>query len=207
MIAHMGSATARARFEKPEELNAPLFRLLLEQLEAPRRWVIFDLGAPSTPMLDLLSQHRCRIEIADLSGNGAIEKLRAETEDPRLLEAAADVLPAPGKEPIDVVLAWDMLNYLEPAAVSAVMRTLAERSHPGTLAHGLIVYLEQSMPARPGRWVPTPDRHLHDRSNPAGEIPAPRYSPEDLGRLMAPFAIERGMLLGNGMQEFLFRLQ
>jgi len=37
-------------------------------------------------------------------------------------------------------------------------------------------------------------------------IAAPRYSPEDLGKSMGGFLIDRARLLSNGMQEFLFRL-
>ena len=37
-------------------------------------------------------------------------------------------------------------------------------------------------------------------------VPAPRYSPEDLGIAMGSFEIDRARLLSNGMQEFLFRL-
>ncbi len=33
------------------------------------------------------------------------------------------------------------------------------------------------------------------------------YSPEDLAKHMAGFEIDRARLLGNGMQEFLFRLK
>mgnify|MGYP000187495523 CR=1 FL=1 len=33
------------------------------------------------------------------------------------------------------------------------------------------------------------------------------YSPEELGKSMHPFAIDRARLLSNGMQEFLFRLE
>ena len=38
-------------------------------------------------------------------------------------------------------------------------------------------------------------------------IAAPRYSPEDLGKSMGRFIMDRARLLANGMQEFLFRLE
>lgn len=203
----MGSATARAHLEKPDELKAPLFRLLLNQLDAPRRWIVLDLGAASTPMLDLLSAYRCRVEIADLATHGAIDTINAQAQETFPLEAAVASLPPRGEEPVDVVLCWDMLNYLQPGALSALMQAIAERARPGALAHALIVYSDSSMPAQPGRWLPNAEAYLRNKNEGGTEIRAPRYSPEDLGRHMAPFAIERGMLLANGMQEFLFRLQ
>ena len=61
------------------------------------------------------------------------------------------------------------------------------------------------MPSRPGRFEPLQDRRLINRLRGSNEIPAPRYTPEELGRLMDGFSIERGRLLANGMQEFAFR--
>lgn len=205
MSARMGSATARAPFEKPDALNAPLYRLVVDQLEAPRRWVILDLGAPSTPMLDVLSAFRSRVEIADLVGNDGIARLNTDALEGR--PDASAVLPGRGEEPIDIIFCWDMLNYLSPAAVAALMREIAARARPGTLAHGLIVYSDATMPATPGRWVPDGPGRLLNRNKGGAEVKAPRYSPESLGKIMEPFAIERGVLLANGMQEFLFRLQ
>jgi hypothetical protein len=44
----------------------------------------------------------------------------------------------------------------------------------------------------------------HGRS--ATEIKAPRYSPEDLGRMLGHYAVDRARPLASGMQEYLFRL-
>lgn len=208
--AGMGRATARAPMEKPEALNAPLFRSLVDQLEAGGRHVVLDLGPASTPMLDLLGQFRCRVEIVDLAGFGGIARMNAvedenETAD-ALLARAETLLPAYRADALDLVLCWDIPNYLRPPALSALMRAIASRTRPGALAHALIVYSERSMPERPSRFLPTADLKLVTRATTTAEIKAPRYSPEDLGRNMGGFAIERGRLLADGMQEMLFRL-
>jgi hypothetical protein len=85
------------------------------------------------------------------------------------------------------------------------MAALAARTRPGGLAHALIVYLESRMPTRPGDYVPLQDFRLLNLGKSRAERAAPRYSPEDLKICMPGFAIDRGRLLGNGMQEFLFR--
>jgi hypothetical protein len=208
MIARMGSATARAPLEKSEQFKAPLFESLLDQLAAPRRWIALDLGAASTAMLELLGKFRTRVEIADLPGCGGIDMLNAETNESRLAEIAEFVLPKhDDPETIDIVFCWDMLNYLRPAGIAALTSAIEKRCRPGTLAHGLVVYADSDMPARPGRYRPTLEGKLTDARRPTDLIPAPRYSPEDLSQTMGQFAIERAMLLSNGMQEFLFRLQ
>lgn len=210
MSARTGRATARAPLDKPGALNAPLFRTIVEQLEAGGRHVVLELGPASTPMLELLGRFRCRVEIADLA-DGGIERLNAaaalEEGANAALEATAEaLLPPPDREPFALVLCWDLPNYLQPAALSALMTAVAARTEVRGLAHALIVYSERSMPQHPGRWVPDEELRLVDRRDPTAQVPAPRYSPEDLGRNMGGFAIDRGRLLANGMQEMLFRL-
>jgi hypothetical protein len=204
----MGHATARAPIEKPNALNAPLFRHLVSQLEAPRHWLILDLGAASTELLTLLGRFRCCVEIADVVDDGhGLDGLNDPEADAGALRAAAEaLLPARREAPIDIVLCWDLLNYLRPKGVSALMQAIAARSGRGAMAHGLIVYRDSTMPREPGRFVPSEDLKLVNRKRRPDEIKAPRYSPEDLSRAVAPFQIDRGMLLANGMQEFLFRL-
>jgi hypothetical protein len=204
----MGRATARAPVDKSAALNAPLFRLLADQLDAAGRCIVLDLGAASTPMLSLLGRSRCRVEIADLACDGGIDRMNAEAPADVLVTVAESLLPKHGADDaVDLVFCWDMLNYLKPDAISALMRVIATRARPDTLAHALIVYSERSMPDRPGRFVPTDDLKLVNHAAQAAMIAAPRYSPELLGRIMGRFAIESARLLANGMQEFLFRLK
>jgi hypothetical protein len=207
MIARMGSATARAPLDKPDEVKAPLFDQLFDQLAANRRWVVLELGAASTPLLDLLSEFRTRVEIADLHGCGGIDMLNAESDPTKLAKLAELVLPRHDPEaPLDIVLCWDLLNYLQPAGIAALAAAIEARSRPGTLAHGLVIYADSEMPVKPRLFRPLPDRKLREVRSDAAAVKAPRYSPEMLSRTMGNFAIERAMLLANGMQEFLFRL-
>lgn len=210
MASTMGRATARAPMEKPSALKAPLFRSLVERLEAGGRHVILDLGAASNPMLSLLGQFRCRVDIADLASDGGIERMNADAEGEDLVARADSLLPRLRANDVgyDLVYCWDLPNYLKPAALSALMTAIAARAgRTGLLAHSLIVYSERSMPELPGRYVPMEDLTLVDRNAASAEIKAPRYSPEDLGRMMGAFEIDRARLLANGMQEMLFNLR
>ena len=158
-------------------------------------------------MLALLSRSRCRVEIADLAHFGGIEHLNTAEPGPAISEAAESVLPERlTSDAIDLVFCWDLPNYLTLDAVSGLMGAIGRRARPGALAHALIFYADQDMKEHPGRFVPTEAGELSDRSTPGATIPAPRYSPEDLGKSIGDFTIERARLLSNGMQEFLFRL-
>ena len=203
----MGRATVRAPMISPSALKAPLFKLLIDNLDESSRHVALDLGAVSTQMLSLLGGFRCCVEIADLVRNGGLEQLNADQERHERLAAAESLLPEHRVgDPVDLVYCWDLLNYLKPDAISALMATIGTRARPGGRAHALIVYFERTMPDRPGRWMPAEDGVLVNQAVPSpAMIEAPRYSPEFLGRIMGGVAIEHARLLANGMQEFVFR--
>jgi hypothetical protein len=203
----MGRATARAPMEKPSALKAPLFRQLIDELDESRRHVALDLGAVSTPMLSLLGGFHCCVLIADLVRNDGLAKLNADQEPAERLAMANSLLPPHRPDdPLDLVYCWDLLNYLKPLAISALMMAIRSRARANGRVHALIFYSERTMPDRPGRWLPTEDGVLADQSVPSTtSIQAPRYSPETLGRIMGGAAIEHARLLANGMQEFVFR--
>ncbi len=176
-------------------------------LEASGRQIVLDLGAASTEMLAVLGRYRCRAEIADLAHFGGIDRLNSEVPGRALSQVAESLLPNRlSGDALDLVFCWDLPNYLTLDALSALMDAIGGRARPGALAHTLIFYAERDMKEHPGRFVPTADGELVEQSPPDTMIPAPRYSPEDLGKSMGGFIIDRARLLGNGMQEFLFRL-
>ncbi len=191
----------------PAAFHAPLFHDLVDGLDENKRHVVLDLGAASTPMLAVLGRFRCRVEIADLAHFGGIDRLNRAEAGPVTASVADALLPnPPPEESFDLVFCWDLPNYLTLNALSALMNAIAHRASPGAVAHALICYAERDMREHPGRFVPTGSDELVDYSATATAIPAPRYSPEDLGKGMGRFVLDRARLLSNGMQEFLFQL-
>ena len=175
--------------------------------EETERHVVLDLGAASTAMLALLGRSRTRVEIADVAHFGGIDCLNSTEPGPALSQAAESLLPKQlPDDAIDLVFCWDLPNYLTLDSLSALMDAIGRRARPGAIAHALIFYAERDMKKHPGRFIPTADGELIDHGAPGTMIPAPRYSPEDLGKSMGGFVIDRARLLSNGMQEFLFRL-
>ena len=190
--------------ESPAAINAPLFRSVVEPVDSDRRRVVLDLGAACGRTVELLSQYQCRLDIADLSDR--LDELNAESTPEGLRNTAESLLPANHPETADVVLCWDILNYLNASALTALMSQIAARSRPGTLVHALIVYAATHMPARPGHYVPLKDCSLVSMPFGPDEREAPRYSPDELKQYLPGYTMERAMLLSNGMQEFLFRV-
>lgn len=158
-------------------------------------------------MLALLSRARSRVEVTDFVHFGGIDRLNTTEPGPELVKAAESLLPGRlPEEDVDLILCWDLPNYLTLDALSALMNAIGHRARPGALAHALIFYAEPDMQESPGRFIPTPDGELMDCSPESRMIAAPRYSPEALSKNSGRFVIDRARLLSNGMQEFLFRL-
>ena len=205
-------AAGRPREQPAGTLRAPLFTTLAACLRGERRSVILDLGAPRAGTIAFCSRFRCRLDIADLAPD--IDALNAEQDKAELARMAEALLPERSDEPADIVLCWDLLNYLQRPALTALMDRVARRARAGTLVHLLIVYSKNRMPARPGAYYPVfspdsdsdEDLRLVNVPATAEECAAPGYTPETLGRCLSGYHLERGMLLSNGMQEFLYRL-
>ncbi len=184
----------------PGAIRAPLLAALLDRGGSSRRRVIADLGTLQPGMLDALSQSRTRLVVADLPGR------RAENEDDwDRLDAA---LPRRHwREPLAAVLCWDLLNYLDAGRLAALAEALRERAAPDCRVHALIHYSALEMPGAPGqiRIDPNLDLRIPSLAD-TRPIATPRYTPKALEKAMPALVVERTMLLGNGMQEFTFRV-
>jgi hypothetical protein len=193
--------------ETVSAFKAPLLDRLLSPPEDPeRRNVVLDLGAVSQAMLDRLSSSRpCRIEIADLYNFGGLPEVEqiasSEEQNPELI---AQLLPPASEEPLDLILFWDLPNYLSLPALTLFIDFLSRRAAPGCRVHMLVAYSKREMSEMPARYVPAVDGNLIQSLVSDELTQAPRYSPEDIGTALGNFRYERGVLLANGMQEFVY---
>lgn len=199
----MGAAAQSAHGAASVTVRCPLFESIIERFDVERRIVVCDLGAARRGTVALFGEFRCRLEILALPD--LLAPLKA-CESPREAEELVrDRVPSGSDEPIDAMLCWNLLNYLSPELIAAVMAVLAGRLASGGFAHALIEYSSLQMPARPGVISPNGAGQLLIESDDDNLCPAPRYSLGALEKCLSGLKSERAMLLGNGMQEYLFR--
>lgn len=204
-MIHSRAKTAAAEpVAEPVRFNAPLFRELVQHLDIEKRCVVLDLGVVRAQTVRTFGRFRCRLDVADLIDG--IDSLTGVTDPDDLADIAEALLPVPHAEAADAVLCWDILNYLDRPAISALMSRVVARARPGTLVHALIVYSATHMPERPCHFLPQEDHSLLDVAVDRQARAAPRYAPVDLTDCMPGCKMERAMLLSNGMQEMLFRV-
>lgn len=160
---------------------------------------VVDLGAASVGNCRMFSRNGARVYI-DTSGNSLRLKI-AESNEIETIDI--DDLMARCPTPIDVLLFWDLLDYLSLDAIKKISGRFSEVMRSGGMIYAL---------ASRQRYIPnTPtviDMVREDRirflNNDATEREAPQYPPKKLEQSMPGFVLEKLYLLQNGVQEHLF---
>ena len=174
-------------------------RELLRGLPRDRKHSVLDLGPASSGNVNFFSSYSCRLYIADLfrtlrPGGGL------PPEQPVAFDRELGVVLPGGC--FDLILCWDLLNYLSSAQMEILGNHLAQRSRPGSRLFALIAP-HGEIPDLPRRFeILSADavRYAH-RSE--GRRPAPGHREPELNRWMSPFAVESSYLLRHGIQEYI----
>ena len=175
--------------------------MLLRETSGAKKHHILDLGYPTGSNLEYLaSRMPCRFYVGDLYR--VINSAGVTRQD--IAEVLGSLIPPQRQVSFDVILSWDVFNYLEREALSALMSGLAPYCGAGTLLFALISTQEQ-IPARPRRFKILDAGHLIYEDLTAETVCCPRFTAGALERMLPEFAVRRSFLLRNGIQEFLFR--
>jgi hypothetical protein len=165
---------------------------------------VLDLGVASGANLEFLSQYARRFHFADLTGRTRVfEGVPLPAEGQGLEGLIAGRLEGVTTAPFDLVLAWDLFDYLTLEQVASLVAPLARHCRSGARLFCL-VSIQERIPYRPrGFEIAGPDRLLYQDYG-AGERPGPRHSEPGLARALKGFEVDRGFLLRNGVKEYLF---
>lgn len=185
----------------PEVHASPALGELFGHLHPDERLHVVDLGPAVGANISFLSERfSCSVEVVDLVRSlGPVVTGDADT-------AMRRALPVEG-EPADLVLAWDVFNYLDRDLFRAAGRLLAARCRPGATLFAMIV-TRPEMGREPGRYL------LHDAAGEAGGVAleyrgepgrraCPRYRPAEVQQMFPGFSVDRSLLLRHGIQEYL----
>lgn len=194
-----------------ELTNSPLFVTLTDRLAALGSCRVLDLGPAIGANVAYFGQLHCRLHIADCAAE--LVALNERISQPR--DVAPEAAVSPGEQlerllplqpdtPLDAILVWDLLNYLDKPLLKALMAHLAPCVSADTWLHGYICS-RREMAALPGRYRLTPEGRLAVTAGSPKRRASPAYTQPDLRNLMPQFGISRSMLLQNGMQEYLFK--
>jgi hypothetical protein len=185
---------------------------LFSGLHPDRALHVLDLGpAVGANIAWFSNRWSCTVEVADLYRS---LPAAAGGEPKETLRRALPWDDPGAAEPVDMVLAWDLFNYLDRERIRALCEALAPRCRPGAPLYAMLVTAPE-MPREPGTYLlreatdgPGGERAstaLLYRVDRTAQRPAPRYRPAEVDALSPGFEVDRNYLLRHGVQEYLLR--
>lgn len=201
--------TSTARHPTPaaelEERTSLALPLCLRRLNGTEKTVVLDLGPARQENVGFFCGHSCRLFIGDLYSSlvaaGAIGQPEPASEFASACRAALDL---PESTRLDLILTWDLFDYLEPSQISELAKVLHPHVAPTTALYGSVSYLSR-IPARPGVFSLLSSDRLAYRPSTIAQRQAPRHKEPQLKRALSGFQIDRTFLLRHGHTEYLFR--
>lgn len=174
------------------ERSTKALDMVLSALPEWQQARLLDLGKASGHTLAFLSRFCRRMTVAGLEPSRPGSAL------------SLDEQPGGSGDPFDLVLFWDLLNYLQPDQVAQLAAFLRRYSRPGTRLLAL-VYYSADMPAAPARFRIEDRKTVFWSHTGSGRRPCPRYKEQELVRRLPGFEVERVFLLRYGIAEYVFR--
>lgn len=175
---------------------------LCQRLRHDRKYHILDLGPALGANVEFFSQFRCKLYIEDFYLSLA-EVRAAETETASPEQLYQKLLPYTEDLRFDVILCWDLFNYLPRRELQALLKHLAQQCQRGTLLFSLVATHRQ-IPAQPTLFKILDNENLIYETDSSDLRPSIEYKPRDLKLLMQGFQTANTFQLRSGMQEFLF---
>lgn len=193
------SAPAVAQAEAaPEAYKSLGLTALLEAMRRKGQGLrMLDLGPAVGGNVEFLSQLGAKLHIGDLY---ASRSMAVEGEELGQ-EFFEQLFPADTK--LDVVLAWDLFNYLQRKEMARLGALLRRNCRPGALVFALM-WIQKQIPAQPIRFRMQENGQLIYERRTGLERPGPRYQPAEISSLLKGFRVDRSFLLRHGIQEYLF---
>lgn len=167
-----------------------------------RKVTVLDLGSTVGSNVEYLSQFGCKLFIEDLYAALSSRSTLGDGDDLAGPQFFADFLSLPEDTRFDVILAWDLFNYLHRKELAAFAEQLRRYTNSGALLFSLVSYHKQ-IPAQPYRFKIKDEQTLvYDRRTGA-DRPSPRITPAEVTNLLKGFRVDRSFLLKHGIQEYL----
>ncbi|BCE01409.1 hypothetical protein [Marinicellulosiphila megalodicopiae] len=170
---------------------------VLTQL-VPTGGAVLDLGSMSSGTTEAFLQKKCRCYVEDLLDYlDDIHKTNAEP----IAALNAHLLPKDASQKFNVILCWDLLNFLSLETISSLFETLKPHLQPGTLLH-FIKYSGSKIPAYPKRFRLLQDFtfELYGTANDQSLISFP-HSTIKLLKHLDLFSIRNTSMNQQGMQK------
>ena len=177
--------------------------MLFEHIGEERKLTVLNIGPALSDTVEFFSRFRCKLYFIDLFDDlPALNACEDDTPPPRQL--LGESLQFPGDTRFDLCLFWDLFNFLDSEAITALQEALSPHLHSGSLGHGFAVHNRRTQQSGKLYGIRDLDQ-LSTRPRPAA---LPGYSPYNQGQLekmLVCFRVTRSVLLPDSRLELLLR--
>ena len=124
----MRAVNQHAEQETRYQLKSPLLFGALQSLDPETRVQVLDLAPANAALLDYFSQFHCKLYLPGYRDRLLTLRVDEETPEQCLPQAFADGIPLTTGDNtgLDLVLLWDLPNYLDKQVLTALAAYLAE---------------------------------------------------------------------------------
>jgi len=198
-VTTMASEPMSAPITDTAAYSSPGLKAVWQRLPRSHPPVILDLGPPIAANLAALQNFTQLFCILDL-----LRDLRSEPGRPsRMRSRVSDVLvrtPVDQSASFDVILAWDVLDYVDESESATIVRWLAV--HATQKAQIFTVFSTGGViPDQPSGFAMVGDDRIERRVPTPGVRPGRGLTPAEIDRLLGPFQVTRSFLLPHGARE------
>ncbi len=189
-------------------MNSPLLFGLLDKFDADHYYEILDVNPANQFQLDYFARVHCKLY---LPGCGQqlleidMEKLDTQTKINRALVKNLQLYKN-NKANLNLIMLWDLPNYLDTRLLNEVVQFLLQHTNDNVMLH-IYIQTRESMPELPGNYTFQSDNKIWVENNSNNSTPCPMYYKEALQKILSPFMVQKGVLLSNGLQEYLLKRQ
>jgi len=184
--------------------NCRPFKIITEKLTIGTKKIILDLGSANNSNINYFSDFYCKIYIENLFENILQEQDKNyDTDEESNTPDYGKMFYCDNKEKIDIVLCWELFNYIPRAHIRLFIETLLGFSKKETLFHAFIA-TQATMADKPLEYSIVDNLTMERNTITSNRINAPRYNQLQLYKFMPEFKVIKSILHRNGMQEYLF---
>lgn len=190
--------------ERPTETtcNSLAMDVLAKHIHGRRDCSVLDLGPGFGANIEFLSRFATKICVEDLYHT--LSALGEPFSGERRLYCPVyeTLLPYRDHVQFDVILLWNLLDYLDRDDIRRLAAHLATLSRRGTLVYAMIS-IRPKIPATPTNFKIVDEHNLIHQQTTGAQRDCARYTQVKLLEWMRQFRVKRSFLLRNGMQEYL----
>ncbi|HED16088.1 MAG TPA: hypothetical protein ENI64_04625 [Gammaproteobacteria bacterium] len=191
---------------EPTSLNTMVFADLVSQRPTDRALRILDLGTVRQSTIDFFSDYHCHILVTGLCDDYVPGEGLGKQTLKQCQQLIKQDISRHSNNHYDLILFWDLLNYLDKDHVPLLVAPLLPVLTSATRCHSFL-YTTANRPSRPGGFeivsreqmilVPGTTEQNHSKS----------ITQTTLGKFLPHYKTLRTVLMRNGTQELAFEVQ